>query len=112
MITVVDIKPLSVNVAWCGRRVKTKAYQDFEKKCLFFLPKLNIPKEGPYEVFYCFGFSNRSADLANPEKLITDILCKKYGFDDRYIEKMTLMKEIVEKGKEYFAFEIKKYERE
>lgn len=112
MMTKIDIKPLSVNAAWKGKRYKTKDYQDFEKKCLFFLPKLQVPKKGPYEVFYRFGFSNRSSDLLNPEKLITDILCKKYGIDDRYIERMVLTKEIVEKGKEYFAFEIKTFEKE
>jgi len=112
MVTIVNIKPLSVNQAWKGKRYKTKDYNTFEKNCLFLLPKLQVPKKGPYEVYYRFGFSSRNSDLGNPEKLISDILCKKYGIDDRYIEKMTLVKEIVEKGKEYFAFEIKTFEQE
>ena len=74
MLTTINIKPLSVNAAFKGRRYKTKDYQDFEKKCLFLLPKLQVPKKGPYEVYYRFGFSSRNSDLGNPEKLISDIL--------------------------------------
>lgn len=104
----INIKPLSVNGAWQGKRFKTPAYHAFEKECLYRLPKLPMPKP-PFEVTYKFGFSNRNSDLLNPEKLVTDILCKKYNIDDRYIEKMTLTKEIVSKGQEYFEFSITHY---
>jgi hypothetical protein len=101
----VDIKPLSVNQAWQGKRFKTPAYKKFESDVLFLLPKIEIP-EAPYEVHYVFGFSSKLSDLLNPEKLVTDIICKKYGIDDRYINRMILEKVMVEKGKEYFKFEI------
>lgn len=106
----IEIKPLSVNEAWKGKRFKTPAYQSFEKACLYMLPNnIVIPVTDKYEIHYRFGFSNKLCDLVNPEKLITDILCKKYGFDDRYIYRMVLERENVERGKEFFEFEILAY---
>lgn len=104
----IQIAPLSVNKAFMGRRFKTKDYKNFEEACLLLLPKIDIPKK-PFEVHYVFGFSNRASDLGNPEKLVTDILCKKYGFDDRDIYKMVLIKEIVKNGQEYIEFSIMHY---
>jgi hypothetical protein len=101
---------LSVNQAWKGQRFKTDKYKQFEKDCLWLLPKTNIPLP-PFEIHYHFAFSNKGSDLLNPEKLVTDILCKKYGFDDKDIFKMVLTKEIVEEGKEYFLFEILNYSK-
>lgn len=99
---------MSVNRAFQGRRFKTVEYKKYEEACLLMLPNIKIPDK-PLEVKYVFGFSNKMSDLGNPEKLITDILCKKYGFNDRDIYKMTLVKEIVKKGQEYIEFEIMHY---
>lgn len=104
-MTSIQIKPLSVNEAWQGRRYKTSAYKKFEMDLLFLLPKIEIP-EKPYQFEYEFGFSNSSSDLLNPEKLVTDIICKKYNINDRYIVRMILEKYIVAKGKEYIIFKI------
>jgi len=101
----VDLKPLSVNDAWRGQRFKTKEYQQYEKTLLFLLPKANLP-EPPFKISFEFGFSNKASDLDNPVKPLTDILQKKYGFNDRDIYEATIKKVIVEKGKEYFAFKI------
>ncbi len=100
-----DVKPISVNIAWQGRRFKTDAYKAFEKECLYKLPKIIVPQP-PYQVNYTFGFSNMLCDLLNPEKLVTDILCKKYGIDDKHIFKMVLEKVITKKGGEFIEFEI------
>ena len=104
----INIKPLSVNQAWQGRRFKTKSYQKFEQDLLFILPsnKYRFSNNAKLRVIYRFGFSNALSDLANPEKLITDILVKKYGFDDRQIYEMQLFKEVVKKGLEFIDFEI------
>ena len=37
-----DIKPLSVNRCWKGKRFKTKEYKRYERDCLLILPKLKI----------------------------------------------------------------------
>jgi hypothetical protein len=101
----INIKPLSVNQVWQGKRFKTPAYKKYETDCLWLLPKIEIP-EAPYEFYYEFGFSSKLSDLLNPEKPITDIICKRYGIDDRYINRMILEKVMVKKGEEYIKFEI------
>ena len=106
----VNIKPLSVNLCWQGRRYATNDYKRYETELLYRLPKIQIP-DGKLHVIYRVGFSNASADLGNMEKPFTDILCKKYGFDDKMIYKFTLIKEVVKNGQEYIEFEINEYQQ-
>ena len=40
----INIKPLSVNQAWMGRKFKTKFYKDYEIELALKLPKLKINK--------------------------------------------------------------------
>lgn len=101
----VDIKPLSVNEAWKGRRFKTDKYKRYERSLLYMLPKVVLP-DPPYSCVYEFGFSNSLSDLDNPVKLFQDILQKKYGFNDRDVIKLELHKRLVPKGKEYIRFKI------
>jgi len=101
----IDIKPLSVNKAWKGRRFKTDDYKQYEHDVLWLLPKINIP-EPPFEIRFQFGFSSKSADWDNPVKLFQDILSKKYGFNDKLIRRAVVDIEIVKKGKEYVEFDI------
>ena len=103
----VDIKPLSVNKCWQGKRFKTPEYKMYEKSCLMMLPKIKLP-EPPYMITYVFGLSNLLSDFDNPVKPITDILQKKYGFNDRDIYEASIKKVKVEKGKEFFSFKIEK----
>ena len=100
-----SIKPLSVNDCWQGKRFKTPEYKAYENWLLYSLPKLTIPKP-PYEVYYEFGFSNSCSDIDNPVKPLTDILQKKYKFNDKDIHKSVSIKKMVKKGKEYFVFEM------
>ena len=102
---IVHIKPLSVNVAWQGKRFKTPAYKQYEHDVLLMLPALKLPK-ALYRLTLIFGFSNKASDLDNPVKLISDILQKKYSFNDKDIYQLIVNKEIVPKGKEYFTFKI------
>ena len=105
---ILKIKPLSVNSAWQGKRFKTPAYKKFEHDLLLMLPfgRYVFESHMKLSVKYRFGFSSKLSDLANPEKLVTDILVKKYGFDDRQIYNMTLEKVIVPKGNEFIEIEI------
>lgn len=105
------IKPLSVNQCWQGKRFKTPKYKAYEKELLLRLPKITIPPP-PYEVNYYFGFSSANCDLDNPVKPLQDILQKKYGINDRYINKMTVEKVKVAKCAEYFGFEINNFKNE
>ena len=101
----VNIKPLSVNEAWTGRRFKTDKYKAFQTEMLVRLPAGKLP-DPPYRVHYEFGFSNRQADLDNPVKQTQDCLAKKYGFNDKEIYEAHIRKAIVRKGCEYVRVKV------
>lgn len=101
----VNIKPLSVNEVWQGRRFKTSAYLSYEKALLFLLPHLKVGPP-PFRVTYELGMSNKRADPDNPIKPLQDVLCKKYKFDDKDIYEIHIKKVVVQKGKEYIKFQI------
>jgi Holliday junction resolvase RusA-like endonuclease len=102
------VKPLSVNLAWQGKRFKTKAYESYEKEVLLLLPKMPkgyvIPEM--IKLTFTFGFSNKQADLDNPVKPMMDLLQKKYGFNDCQVYELEVFKKIVPKGMEYINFRI------
>ena len=100
-----DIKPLSVNQVWQGKRFKTKAYKDYEKEALLKLKPMQVG-EGRLSLFLRFGLSSKNADIDNPIKPWLDILQKKLGFNDRQIYRLTVEKVDVPKGKEFIEFTI------
>jgi Holliday junction resolvase RusA-like endonuclease len=102
---IVDIKPLSVNQVWRGRRCKTKLYEKYERDLALLLPTLVVP-DGRLSLVIEVGFSNTSADIDNPVKPFLDILQKKYDFDDKQIYQLSIIKKIVKKGCEYIAFTV------
>ena len=101
----IQIKPLSVNEAWQGRRFKTPKYTGYEKELLLKLKPLPLP-EPPYEISFTFGLSNINADWDNPVKPFQDILQKKYKFNDKDIMRAVVNKIIVPKGSEFISFNI------
>lgn len=101
----IDIKPLSVNEAFQGRRFKTKKYKSYERKLLYLLPEIQLPEE-PFSIRYEFGLSSKLADIDNPVKSFTDILQKRYKFNDRDITHLEIRKYHTKKGKEFIKFEI------
>lgn len=103
-----NIKPLSVNKCWQGRRFKTKDYKAYEEELLLTLPKIEIP-DGKMTVIYKVGYSNPLADIDNFIKPFQDILQKKYNFNDRNIYTMIVEKDVVKKGEEYIELEITEY---
>ena len=104
-MTKIEIKLLSVNSAWQGKRFKTPAYKKYEKLLLLMLPK-KIIENRKLRVDLIFAFSNVASDIDNPTKLILDIFQKKYGIDDKTIYELNIQKEIVKKGQEHFKFNI------
>ena len=103
----INIKPLSVNRAWKGRRYKTDDYKSFEQEFYYKLPKLEIP-EGKLKVSYVVGYKNKASDIDNFVKVTTDLLQKKYGFNDNMIYELNIIKEV---GDEFIKFKIESYER-
>ena len=102
----VEIKAVSVNQCWRGRRFKTDKYKAYEYELMPLLPVLSVPN-GLLHVQIVFGLSSKLNDIDNGLKPFIDILQKKYNFNDRDIYKLTVEKEIVKKGSEYIEFEIK-----
>ena len=90
----INMKPLSVNEAWKGKRFKSDKYDAYEMEMLLRLPPGRLP-EAPYRVYYEFGFSNSQADFDNPCKPLGDILQKKYGFNDNKIYEAHIFKRVV-----------------
>jgi Holliday junction resolvase RusA-like endonuclease len=102
-MTRLNIKPLSVNQVWQGKRFKTKAYKDYEKELMLRLKPMKIG-EGRLSLSVFVGLSSKNADADNVLKPLIDILQKKYGFNDRQIYRLTVEKEDVSKGQEYIEF--------
>lgn len=101
----INIKPLSVNEAWQGRRFKTDKYKKYESDLLILLPKLIII-EPPYRLNIIVGFSNKASDLDNILKPFLDILQKKYSINDKHIEILHIEKQLVTKNNEFISFEL------
>lgn len=105
----VNIKPISVNECWQGRRFKTVKYKKYEADLMRILPQMELPDK-PYILTITFGLSNVLSDWDNPVKPLQDILQKKYLFNDKHIHKAVVIKQKVEKGNEFIEFELNHYE--
>lgn len=105
-MTRIELKALSVNEAWRGRRFKTDAYKKYEQNLTLMLPKNIVIPEPPFVINLKFGFSSAASDWDNCIKTTQDILAKKYKFNDKLIRKGIVETEIVPKGKEYLEFKI------
>ena len=106
-----DVKPLSVNKCWQGRRYKTKAYKQYEKAMLMLLPNIDYTYKDKIGVSIEFGFSNSTSDIDNPLKPVLDILQKKYGFNDRSIYELNVKKTLTKKKEEFIKVSIYEHSR-
>lgn len=103
----INIKPLSVNEAFKGKKTRTEKYNVFIRNMMLLLPKtINIPDVRNVKLAIEFGFSSKNSDIDNCCKSFLDCLVKKYKVDDRYIYELHVFKEIVKKGEEYIKFKI------
>jgi Holliday junction resolvase RusA-like endonuclease len=103
-----SIKPLSANDMYLGRKVKSHKYKTFERKILALLPDQDVP-EGELQLNIDVGLSSKLADVDNILKPFIDCLQLKYSFNDKWIYKLGVIKEIVPKGEEYINFKIEEY---
>jgi hypothetical protein len=101
-----DIKPLSVNQAWKGRRFKTDKYNKYIQDLLITLPSFRVP-EGKLELSLRFGFSSNGSDFDNPIKPFVDCLQKKYGFNDNRIKRCVIDVKKTRKGSEFIEWDLK-----
>ncbi len=103
---IINIKPLSVNDAWRGRRFKTDNYKAWQRGLLMMLPKNKESLNGNLKIEIVFGFSSHASDIDNPLKTLIDTLQKKYKFNDNQITELNVKKEIVKKGKEFIKYQL------
>lgn len=102
-----QIKPMSINNAFKGRKFRTEEYNIFIIKCLRLLPdKIEIPDKTNIKLALEFGFSSKASDIDNCVKTFIDCLVKKYQVDDRFIYELHTFKTIVKKGDEFIRFKI------
>ena len=101
----IPIKPLTVNQAWQGRRVKTAKYRKYERDLLLLLPPFKVP-DGDLGIELVFGVSYSGSDWDNPVKPFQDVLQKKYGFNDSRIIEASVFKLKVAKGQEFIEWRI------
>ncbi len=104
----VNIKPLSVNECWRGRRFKTDKYSIYERNVLMLLKPMKTPIDKIY-LKVKIGLSSKNADIDNVLKPFIDILQIKYSFNDKNIFKITIEKEIVKKKAEFIDFQLLDY---
>ena len=101
-----QIKPLSINEAYKGRRFRTSQYDTYIRQMMFILPdRLTIPQSN-IKLFIEFGYSSAASDIDNGVKCFIDCLQKKYGFNDKLITELNVRKIKVEKSKDHIIFEI------
>ena len=105
-ITRIDIRPLSVNAGYKGRRFKTTEHKQWARSVMFLLPKIILPPP-PYEIYFKFGFSSNSSDYDNAIKHTQDCIATRYRFNDKLIRRAVIDIDIVPKGKEYIEFSLK-----
>lgn len=104
---ILNIKPISINSCFQGRRYKTKKYDKYIYDVLSMLPMINVPKT-PLKLTLVAHISKLS-DLDNICKPILDILVKKYGFDDRDIYEIQMFKVLAKKGQEKILWSLESY---
>jgi Holliday junction resolvase RusA-like endonuclease len=105
----IQIKPLSVNEAFQGKRFKTDKYKQWIENSIIQLKSIPIPERQKLKLIVAFGVSNSAADIDNPLKPLLDLIQKKYGINDNRFYKLEVTKEIVKKGKEFIKFDIQEF---
>jgi len=101
----INIRPLSINACWQGRRFRTPEYKAYQEELSYLLPKLKIDRNCKLRLTLIVGFSNKLSDIDNVIKPIQDIMQAKFGFNDHQIHELNVTKEIVKKGEEFIDFE-------
>lgn len=92
---VLEIKPLSINQAWMGRRFKTKKYKEYSEAISYLLLKYkHLCFDGYLNIYYKFYLKHwKTSDYDNFIKALQDVLIENgIIINDRYI-----MKAVIEK---------------
>lgn len=90
----IPMKPLSVNMAWKGKRFKSAAYSNFEEEFFLVAPRGLVAIVGPVEMRVVWNLKNaRASDIDNALKTLLDCLVKcGILIDDRHIWRLVVEK--------------------
>jgi Holliday junction resolvase RusA-like endonuclease len=89
----IEIKPISINTCWQGRRFMTPAYKQWITDMLFLLPKWKTITGNTRIIITLNLKSTVRGDIDNFLKPIIDCLVKKGLIeDDRYIQRLNVVK--------------------
>lgn len=107
---IIELKPVSINKAFQGKRYKTVECKDFEKDFMILAPKQKMIK-GIVEIEYKFYLKRHAlTDYDNCIKVVQDLIVKcEYIEDDRKIYKATIYK--IPSDNDYMEIKIKKYQK-
>ena len=107
----IDIKPMSVNRCWQGRRFRTPEFRQWQRDVQTLLTQYNGARFGKEGIEVSIIFYERypiRGDIDNKVKPILDCLVEAGIIgDDRYIFKLIIEKEKADQ--DFFTFNIKKY---
>lgn len=104
---ILDIKPMSVNTAWKGKKYKTKDYSDYENHMLWLLKSYKECKPQKYYGIVISWHSKDAmrSDLDNIIKPFMDCLVKsEIVKDDRYCMEIHIEK--IKSNKDYIDFKV------
>ena len=102
-----NLKPLSVNKCWRGKKTPTAEFKQYRLDVAQSLPDdFSVPKDEHLFVYIKWGLSNRGNDIDNGCKPFLDLLQRKYDFNDNKVYALLMEKDIVRKGEEYIEFEV------
>ena len=103
-----NLKPVSTNEMYGGKKFKSKKARQFESDAAILLARnarQRILPNGDLTIHFRFG-TTRQKDLSNNVKLLEDIIARHYGIDDRRFCGQTAVRVPVKKGEEFIIFQI------
>lgn len=101
----VQIRPLSVNEAFKGKKYRTDKYNTYKNALQWLLPKDIEVGRGMLRLTMIVGYTSQRSDIDNFVKPFVDVLQQRYGFNDSQIYELVVRKVVVDSDP-YIDFEI------
>lgn len=104
----VEIKPISINSCWQGRRFKTKEYAEWRKESMYLIKKLKpetVDAVCTVQLTFHCSKNFKRVDIDNMIKPALDSIVDSGAIkDDRFIEKLVVDK--VKDKKDFWEFSV------
>ena len=104
----IPLQALSQNMAWVGKRYKSKLYKQYESDIFIYLHTFQLPKLENKQKFYLyfqFGVPNNQ-DVSNGIKILEDVITRFLGVDDRDVLSLYASKIVTTRAKAFINFDI------